>query len=407
MSKSVFKRDVAGKQIAYPLHAIMKLSPTEGDIGIEIECEGNHFRKGPQWGDGLPLPAGWMFHKDGSLRGQDNAEYVLKKPIKFEKVKDHIDRLWKMFEDDGTVLDESNRTSVHIHLNAQNFHMNRLCSFFALFFCLEEILTEWCGDHRVGNLFCLRAKDAPHLVKQIKNFIQSDGKWHFSDGIHYANANAHALEKFGSIEIRSLRGVANPELILQWIEVLERIYKLSAEFQDPRAICDEFSGGGAYSFLEWVLGPTLAYVKAGIDWDNQQISESLLAGIRLAQDLCYCREWSNLEMKDLRADPFGRPIHKVINQLSNYEQFLAEYPMYGLQPQPTSQTESLLSNAPSPNPAMTLQEAHEILANANTPPQWGSPIAVGDDGLLTPVDDEEETEEDDYFDPFNEDEDTF
>lgn len=376
----VFKRDYDKKEVAYPLHAMMKVNHVEGDIGIEIECEGNYFRKGPAFAhDGKPLPDGWIYHKDGSLRGMDNAEYVLKKPIKFGQVKDHVDRLWAMFKEDGTVLDESNRTSVHVHLNAQNFHMNRLCSFFALFFCLEEILTEWCGDHRVGNLFCLRAKDAPNLVKQIKNFIQTDGKWHFSDGVHYANANAQALEKFGSIEIRSLRGVTNPELILQWVEVLERIYKLSAEFPDPREICEEFSGGGAYAFLEWVLGPTVGYVKNGIEWDNQRISESLYEGIRLAQDLCYCREWSNFEAKDLRADPFGRPLKKVLSNLSYYEM------------------DSTLSQ---PTGGLIYNEQYALAAQAQ---QLAGQTVTLPAGWLnaTPATEEEEEPEEDYFDPYD------
>jgi hypothetical protein len=320
---------------------MLKVNPTNGEIGIEIEVEGTYFRK-PTNSD-KPLPKGWMYTKDGSLRGIDNAEYILHRPIKFSEVEDHVDRLFEMFAEDKSILDESNRTSIHVHLNAQSFHMNRLCAFFALYFVVEELLTEWCGEHRVGNLFCLRGKDAPYLVKQIKNFIQSDGKWSFSDGVHYAGCNAQALQKFGSIEIRSLRGVTNPKMIIQWVRVLERIWRLSGEFQDPRNICDEFSGGGPYAFLQWVLGDTLEYVKAGIEWDQQRISESLYEGIRLAQDLCYCREWSNFTQKDLRVDPFGRTLSKVVAQLSAYEENdmmneLSLYPLHHYEPVPTTQS---------------------------------------------------------------------
>src|SRR3546814_8609236 len=89
-------------------------------------------------------------------------------------------------------------------LNVQRFHLNRLCSFFSLYFLVEELLTAWCGEHRVGNLFCLRAKDAPAIVSEIKKTLQNE-KIYFHAGMHYAGLNAGAITKFGSVEIQSLR----------------------------------------------------------------------------------------------------------------------------------------------------------------------------------------------------------
>src|SRR5690349_22399742 len=144
---------------------------TKGDIGIEIEVEGNKFPKHAYEGydavDPERIPKQWDYHRDGSLRGEDNAEYVLKKPLKFSEVPKAINDLWQMFSDYGTVLDVSNRTSVHVHLNVQDFYINRLCSFAAMYLSVEDILTGWCGDHRVGNLFCLRAKDTPAIVTEL------------------------------------------------------------------------------------------------------------------------------------------------------------------------------------------------------------------------------------------------
>jgi hypothetical protein len=292
---------------------------TLGDIGIEIEMEGNTFKK-----QNVAKP--WKYVKDGSLRGFDNAEYVLTNPIKFKEVPKAIKDLWKMLGNHGTVLDDSNRTSVHIHLNTQQFHLNRLCSFVALYVSVEEILTQWCGDHRVGNLFCLRAKDAHAILTQFKRFFNSDGSYAVSDGMHYAGLNAQALFKFGSIEIRALRGVTDPTTVLDWVAILERIYNLSAEFEDPREICQHFSGGGPLAYLEWVLGDMAGVVREGSDMTSQELMESLYEGIQMAQDVCYCRDWSLYVPKHIEKDPFGRSGPKVLNNMMKVQPLLTASP---------------------------------------------------------------------------------
>src|SRR3546814_4763102 len=107
------------------------------------------------------------------------------------------------------------------------FHLIRLCSFFALYFLVEELLTAWCGEHRVGNLFCLRAKDAPAIVSEIKKTLQNE-KIYFHDGMHYAGLNAGALTKFGSVEIRSLRGVNDKQIIEDWVRSEEHTSELQS-----------------------------------------------------------------------------------------------------------------------------------------------------------------------------------
>jgi hypothetical protein len=285
----------------------------KGEVGLEIECEGNKFKK-----DDIPLP--WKYVKDGSLRGYDNAEYVLKSPIPFDGVKPALDTLWEMFKAYDSKLDDSNRTSVHVHLNAQSFHMNRVASFCALYYSVEELLTAWCGEHRVGNLFCLRAKDAPGTITKIKEFINRNGDYHFSEGIHYAGLNLSALNKFGSLEVRTMRGVSDPSVILEWVNILRRIYELSADYKDPRDVCARFSGYGPLSYLEHVLGEHIYSVKSTLDMTNDQLSASMYEGIRLAQDICYCRDWDLYKPVVVPDDPFGRRPRKASQSLQSLMQ---------------------------------------------------------------------------------------
>ena len=288
-----------------PVGVLLRRKPTKEAIGLEIECEGNSFKK-----EGLPAP--WTFHVDHSLRGQDNAEYVLAKPIAFNRVPEALDILWSMFEQHGTVLADSNRTSVHVHLNVQDWYLNRLTSFLAMYFCVEELLTAWCGEHRVGNLFCLRAKDAPAIVSHLRHFIRTNGKHQIPESFHYAGLNAQALFKYGSVEIRTLRGPTNKQVILDWVSMLERLYTLAAEYDDPRDICGLFSSGGPLNFLSALLGPQEAVLREGISYTDDMIRDAMYYGIRLVQDLVYCRDWLAYKPTPIKADPFGRDPMKVI-----------------------------------------------------------------------------------------------
>lgn len=358
---------------------LFRRKATKGDIGIEIEVEGNKFPKHEYEGyeavNPEVIPKMWKYHKDGSLRGEDNAEYVLDKPIMFSDVPEAVKALWKMFDEYGTVLSESNRTSVHVHLNAQKFHLNRLCSFFALYFSVEEILTQWCGDNRVGNMFCLRAKDAPAIVSKIKTFLQSDGQSRLTENLHYAGVNAQALSKFGSIEIRSLRGVTDYQIILDWVSILERIYKMSEDFPDPRAICDTFSGGGPLSFFDMILGDKAHLVRQNVAMDNQQMMEAMYDGIRLAQDLCYCRDWSLYKPVDVADDPFGRGKTKVAQGLVEsintgdsgyiFNVINSTSPTSGLSPA-TFQTAPVTHVSPG-TPAMTEEEMDAFFEEYTSP----------------------------------------
>lgn len=295
---------------------------TKGAVGLEIEVEGNKFPKpdgyaGTHTPVKMPDLSFWSYVHDGSLRGVDNAEYILNKPIEFSEIPAAMKELFDCLNAYGSVLDESNRTSTHVHLNCQEFHLNRLTSLMALWYTFEEILTAWCGEHRVGNLFCLRAMDAPAIIAQLRKFIKNDGKSALSEHLHYAGLNAHALHKFGSVEVRTLRGCSDPQTILDWVGILERFYTLSAEFTDPRDICGAFSSEGPLSFFDTILGDKVPVVRSAINYNDDQIRDSMYAGVRMAQDLCYCRDWSVFKPMTLKPDPWGRDLKKVVKKITS------------------------------------------------------------------------------------------
>jgi hypothetical protein len=290
-----------------------------GQVGIEVEVEGNKFPKQSLYGDDNPqgaslIPKTWRYTHDGSLRGTDNAEYVTAVPLKFDEAQQAVKDLWKMFDKFGSVLDDSNRTSVHVHVNVQTFRLNRLCALAALYFCVEDVLTAWCGDHRVGNLFCLRAKDAPAIVSKLRRLISEHDIRRITndDGLHYSAFNIQAMAKFGSIEIRTLRGVTEPEPLITWVGIIQHLYDLSATYaSNPCEIIEGYSGRPYTEFLEGILGPYTSQVLSECGMSGQEIRDATLEGVRIAQHLCYCRDWSKFPTEEVSPDPFGRSFEQI------------------------------------------------------------------------------------------------
>jgi hypothetical protein len=359
----VFIKRSAKSEPGFSIGVTLKKKPVAGSVGIEIEVEG---KKLP---NPLDIPSPWVYKEDHSLRGEENAEYVVVKPIEFNQVDKALDNLWAVFKKSKTVLDDSNRTSVHVHLNCTDFHLNRLTSFMALYYTMEEVLTEWCGEHRVGNLFCLRAVDAPAIISQVKKFIKYDGEYKFSDNLHYSGLNPQALYKFGSLEIRTLRGCSDQQVIKDWVGVLGRLYNLSEDYPDPRDICGMFSMNGPLAFFYDVLGPYAQVIRNGVTLTDDQIRDCMYAGVRLAQDLCYCRDWGTFKPVQLKPDPFGRDPKKIMKKM-------VSNPFMGMEATVASATQVFMAgNNPSP-------------IYQDTPPNWGNSINI--EPLITHHYDEDE-----------------
>ena len=70
-----------------------------------------------------------------------------------------------------------------------------------------------------------------------------------------------------------------------------------------------FSYEGPLNFFNTLLGPVADIIHAGLPaWTREMISASLYEGIRMSQDLVYCRDWDLYQPITVRDDPFGRPI---------------------------------------------------------------------------------------------------
>lgn len=303
-SKNGFNADEYGIYVHKPVVS----NRAKGEIGIELEVEGRRVLTSPST---RVNDVYWTLHTEGSLRGE-SAEYVLSAPCVRGDAEALLRGLYGEFKAHGTVLNLSTRCSTHVHINASGMKVHQLASYVILWGILEEVLVNWCGDKRAGNLFCLRFSDCATAADTWADAFKT-GNFNFNESLRYLALNAHSINKFGSLEFRSLRGADNPDLVLKWIECLLHLKDLAmTRFNDPRNIATEFSGLGPVEFLKDLLKDTriLEEVFKENDRIGVNISRSLWDGLRRVQPIIFCLPWYDVieeAGKERIVNPFGSP----------------------------------------------------------------------------------------------------
>lgn len=256
---------------------IYGLRSTKGLIGLEIEVEGDN------------LPASivhWKREHDGSLRGE-SAEYVLNRPLSREKAFEALDNVMEAYKASGSKIKNSYRCSTHVHINVQDMHMPQVYNMILLYMMFEEHLVRYCGEHREGNLFCLRVKDAVALVPVLARTAQT-GEWRRfrEDILRYAAINVTSLPKYGSLEFRSMRGTDNMEEIKVWVDLLLAIKEAAQSYEDPVKIIEDISMLGPDGLADKVFGNLLENLQLEDNWE-----EHVFSSMRTLQILAYAPNW--------------------------------------------------------------------------------------------------------------------
>lgn len=258
---------------------VLKYDMVKGEVGIEIEAEAKGNRYFPQ-----KIPNNyWSAVGDGSLRGIC-IEYVLKKPLSFEKANEALDVLQKAIIDEEVDMVYSFRAGTHIHLNCLDMTIGQILVLSSLYMSLENLLVEWCGNDRVGNHFCLRVKDAEGLLPFVARCFRDPICFTqlFSDDIRYASINFSSLIKYGSLEFRAMATEPDFNRIKTWIGILRRLQEKSKNIGSIEALLEEFSMGNPRDWVKEILGDYYEEVK---DQDNFDIK--IWRGVRSAQDFLF------------------------------------------------------------------------------------------------------------------------
>jgi hypothetical protein len=254
---------------------------TTGDYGVEIEVEGKR----------LPRTLGevWRVEKDNSLKTAEAWEYVMPKPLDLIGVKKALDYLSMSYVAHNSEVDESIRAGVHVHVNVQEWNIKQLMTFATTYYILEDVLMNWCGPDREGNLFCLRAKDAEYILFQLYKTLNSRNLKHLNnDVIRYASLNFLSLFSYGSVEFRGMRGTGNLDIIYDWVRIIDDMKQSSFKYDSPNDLMAAMSGDGGLTFFETIL-PNTHHL-----FEKKGIEESVRSAARRVQMIAFGIDWTSL-----------------------------------------------------------------------------------------------------------------
>jgi hypothetical protein len=256
---------------------LFNLKKVEGEVGVEIEIEGRHLRA-------LHDLTGWRTEGDGSLRGDESIELVLRKPCKRENIARYLKRVSDAAQKPGVIVEDSGRAGVHVHLNVQELDITQVYNVLCAYMIFEDALIEYCGADRVGNLFCLRVRDADYLLDLLRDAVV-EKNFHVlqDDVVRYASVNVCALSRYGSLEFRAMRSTTDHEKIQNWINMLLSIRDWAVTFNNPQEIVESFS----------LLGPPVVFDTVFGDEPLVEFNpQAMFEGVRRAQYLAYAPdEW--------------------------------------------------------------------------------------------------------------------
>jgi hypothetical protein len=273
-----------------PIPNVSKLAraPKQGDLfGIELECEGRNV----DWdGSDLNLVKDWAPDTDGSLRDNhgSSCEWVFNGPVKYNTSIERISTLFKYFEKRKAKLVCSNRTSTHVHFNMGDKNAYQLVNMFILFTILEDLLDRYCGEDRRGNLFCLSSRHAEEQVQWISDAVfnkQNFGA--FREDFRYCSLNLAAINKFGTVEFRAMRGLDTEEDIVSWLNILNEFCGYACyTMKNPVHMIEAISVKTPLGFVKEVFSEeNFILLTKGID--EHEINASIYEGLRLVQMMCY------------------------------------------------------------------------------------------------------------------------
>lgn len=247
------------------------------EFGIEIEVEGRNLPR-----DNL---TGWVIHEDGSLRGE-SAEYVFRVPENRTRVPERLAHLNSRFAEARSEINQSYRTSVHVHSNVRPWLIKHIYNNILLYIMCEDVFAELAGKDRIGNLFCLRAKDAEFFLETLRNAIVRDQLNLLNqDNLRYSAINPQSLFRHGSLEHRAFRGTTDQDLIQQWVDMIAAVRDASQRFDNPIKIVQDVSSKGAEGFIREIFS------EEQISRFPQNWQQMIFDGAQLIQHAAYGHDW--------------------------------------------------------------------------------------------------------------------
>lgn len=207
-------------------------------FGIEIELENyvNEYIKSQH-------RSYWTSVPDGSLRNH-GIEFV-SLPLKAYQIEKALTQLHQGLA--KNVVEFSERTSVHIHMNVRDLTFTQLLGLVLIYTSVEPMLFKWVGHNRNRNTFCipLLNTDFYKLYRSITIHPRSITRhW-----MKYTALNLLPIGSKGTVEFRHLYGNMDKQVILTWIELLSQMkfYTKTHTLQEITKTISELNTNSLYT----------------------------------------------------------------------------------------------------------------------------------------------------------------
>jgi hypothetical protein len=248
----------------------------KADIGIEIEMELDHQ---------LPLKVvGWTGHRDDSLRG--NSIELVSPPMRWEDSLVKLTNLQQQIRDMQITIKDSIRAGVHIHVNMLDKTLLQLAKFVQIYAIIESTLINYCGEDRVGNLFCLRFRDAEFAVDRFTEALKRNDIFVMdTDDLRYCALNLRSLLVHGTVEFRTLKTPTSLVEIQKWIDAIKQLQDYADQIDSMESVIEVFSMLGPRAFVEEVFGPMWK------DFNKFYDERGTIIGMRYAQQMAQHKYW--------------------------------------------------------------------------------------------------------------------
>jgi len=262
----------------------------DAEIGIEIEVEGRNLPR-----TGLK---GWVIHEDGSLRGE-SAEYVFRNPVNREQYPYILKNLQDSLASANAVVNESYRTSVHVHVNARDMFVKDIYTQILLYALFDDALAPFYGHDRKGNLFCLRARDAGYLMDTLRRAVLEDRITYLNTNeIRYTQLNPVSLFRHGSLEYRAMRGTVDMDKIAEWVQILLAMKDSAIGLNNPTHMINTLNGIGVDEFARNIFG-------AHVDRFEKGWQDSVMSVVDQVEHIAHACAW--LSKEELAKKPEKKP----------------------------------------------------------------------------------------------------
>lgn len=264
-------------------------------VGIEVEIETSNdlYMSQRKVREGYTY---WDSVTDGSLRNsrmdeQGGRELLFRQPTDIKNVPSALTELDDILSKGRSKIRKSNRTSVHVHYNVQDFTLSKLMVFFCLYYTVEPILCRFNSFERENNLFALQATKSDDIIQNLEYLLRNRAA---RTATKYSALNFMPLlhGRFGTVEFRAGQGIeSSAQEILPWVDLIAELMNACDAFKSPVEIITALSTEGILRFIQRIMPKVY---RAGEDLFQDEDLETILTNaMRNSQSLAYDIDWGD------------------------------------------------------------------------------------------------------------------